>query len=100
MDKPVPSLVTKTKDEALAVSVIRLNQWFQERHPSRKIHKDWEIGPYIIRFRYTSKDDLWGRLGGGWQWGLGFQCSGCSVLIILLVCEIIISKRRPTDVPV
>jgi hypothetical protein len=41
-----------------------------------------------ISFSHTKSDSLWGRFGGGWNWKLGFQIGGNTLLISLLICEI------------
>jgi hypothetical protein len=48
------------------------------------------------RFVYNrrSKDNLWGRFGGGWNWELGFQAGGRTVIVNLLVASVRIERKR------
>jgi hypothetical protein len=39
-------------------------------------------------FKYRKANSWMGRFGGGWQWKLGIQQGGNSLLISLLICEI------------
>ena len=64
-------------------------QWKSERHGFSK-----RLGSMVIRFSYRSSNSIMGRFGGGWNWKLGFQCGGSTVLVSLLIVEIIISKYR------
>lgn len=41
-----------------------------------------------VSFSYENPNSLWGRFGGGWDWKLGFQAGGNSLIISLLICEI------------
>ena len=44
----------------------------------------------MIKISYSHKKstELWGRFGGGWNWKLGFQIGGNTLLISLLIYEI------------
>jgi len=44
----------------------------------------------MIKITYSHKKptEFWGRFGGGWNWKLGFQMGGNTLLISLLICEI------------
>jgi len=52
------------------------------------------IGRLEFAFGYRSKDNAWGRFGGGWNWKLGVQIGGATVLINLLICSLRISIRK------
>ena len=41
-----------------------------------------------ISYSRKSKNEFWGRFGGGWQWKLGFQLGGNTLIINLLICDI------------
>ena len=57
--------------------------------------KTWtkKIGHYTIKYERRSKDELWGRFGGGWDWELGFQLGGNTLIINLLIAYIRIDKN-------
>lgn len=41
-----------------------------------------------VTYERRSGNDLHGRFGGGWQWKLGFQAGGRSVIVNLLVANV------------
>jgi len=45
------------------------------------------IGNFEIQSR-SGGSDLWGRFGGGWNWKVGIQVGGSSVIITLLTFSI------------
>lgn len=47
-----------------------------------------------IKFYHCDKKKYWGRFGGGWNWKLGFQAGGKTVILNLLVFSIIIEFGR------
>ena len=49
------------------------------------------LGPLKFDFYWRSKKG-WGRFGGGWNWKLGFQVGGKTILVSMLVCELTISR--------
>ena len=62
--------------------------------PKYEIVKRWSILGFEIKFRWRSKKNLWGRFGGGWNWALGFEASGSSINIMLLIFTIGIHKPK------
>lgn len=42
----------------------------------------------------NSKADLFGRFGGGWNWNLGFQAGGSTLIINLLTFYIRFDFKR------
>lgn len=38
------------------------------------------------------KSALWGRFGGGWNWSLGFQAGGRTLIVNLLTFSVRISR--------
>jgi hypothetical protein len=44
-----------------------------------------------ISFSIRSSKGFMGRFGGGWNWKLGFQAGGKSIVISLLIAELTIS---------
>lgn len=59
----------------------------------RKVDKKTSIGRLELKFQYRSKDRLMGRFGAGWNWNLGVQAGGSTVIFNLLVFSIRVSWR-------
>lgn len=78
-----------TDEEILAV--VHLNRAL----PTREIRREWNVGRFQIVFHWQSSKNLWGRFGGGWNWELGFQIGGSTVIVNLLICSLRFSRRRP-----
>ena len=57
-------------------------------------HKVFRIGRCEIIVEKRSKDNFWGRFGGGWNWDLGFQIGGRTLIINWLIGSIIINLKR------
>jgi len=60
----------------------------------KKIHKVLTIKNLEIIFSFRSKNNFWGRFGGGWNWKFGFQSGGSSVIFSFLVFDLWIRKKR------
>jgi len=60
---------------------------------------DKAVGRLELGFSWTSKKNLWGRFGGGWNWKLGFQSGGRTLILNLLVFSLrfTINERRKTE---
>lgn len=65
--------------------------------------KNWAGGTQIVKEVYFLGRRLkfqwkctqgWGRFGGGWQWELGFQIGGSTIIINLLFCSLRIDKKK------
>lgn len=61
------------------------------------IEKRWQIGRLKIKFEKRSSQNLWGRFGGGWNWKVGFQAGGRTVIFDLLVCSVRLSLEEKTQ---
>ena len=72
------------------LSLVALNKLW----PKDEIVKKWSVLGLEIKFRWRSKKNLWGRFGGGWNWALGFEASGSSINIMLLIFTIGIHKPK------
>jgi hypothetical protein len=59
--------------------------------PDYVINKKWQNRLMKISFSIRSSKGFMGRFGGGWNWKLGFQAGGRSVVISLLIAELTIS---------
>jgi len=74
------------------LSLVALNKLW----PKKEIRKVWNKGRWQIRFSWRSKENLWGRFGGGWNWALGFMKSGRTILLYLLICSVSITRKKET----
>jgi len=72
------------------LSIMRLNAASQRI----EIRKDWRLGRMEINFNWRSKNNLWGRFGGGWNWHIGIQGGGSCWMVFLLVCSLRFSWRK------
>lgn len=64
----------------------------------REIRKKCRLGRNEFEFHWSSKKNLWGRFGGGWNWNLGIQCGRTVVILELLVFSL--SWRRRAAKPI
>lgn len=55
-------------------------------------NKIFTFGKWNIRYSHRSKNNFWGRFGGGWNWKLGIQIGGSTIIMSLLIAEITIWK--------
>lgn len=67
--------------ERFYLTVIRRNQ----KTPLLQVKKEVTLGRLRMVFDWRSPKNLWGRFGGGWNWKLGIQCGGATVIINLLI---------------
>lgn len=72
------------------LSIVALNKLW----PKEEIIKKWFLLGLTIKFRWRSKNNLWGRFGGGWNWAFGFQASGKTIHLMLLICTLTIYKTK------
>ena len=73
-----------TKEEMGIISVVRLNRL----SPKTEVTRKFAIGKLRIVYNRRSKKNLWGRFGGGWNWKIGVDVGGSTVIINLFVCSI------------
>lgn len=52
------------------------------------------IGRLSITASMRAKNNAWGRFGGGWNWKLGVQAGGRTIIISLLVIEVYVHLAR------
>lgn len=45
------------------------------------------IGPLSFQFLWRSRKSFLGRFGGGWNWELGFQYGGDTLIVNWLICS-------------
>lgn len=79
-----------TKREEGILAICRLNQAMKRI----EIVKKWRVGRLEVEFNWRSAKNLWGRFGGGWNWKVGFQASGSTVIVFLLICYFVINWRK------
>lgn len=85
--------VTKpTRQEQGWLAIMRLNILVGRI----EVRKEWRIGRLKIAYRWRSSKNLWGRFGGGWNWKLGAQCGGSTLIVDLLVFSLVFNiERKP-----
>lgn len=64
----------------------------------KEIDKHWQVGRLKINWRWRSKDNAWGRFGGGWNWKLGAQWGGRTIIINLLTSSLTLRFVKKEDV--
>lgn len=69
----------------------------RKRRELQPLMREWRLGRLEVRFKWRSPDRPFGRFGGGWQWKLGVQAGGRTVIISLLVCSVTLSWREGGD---
>ena len=60
----------------------------------QEIRKVFHISKFRITFHWGDKNSMWGRFGGGWQWSLGAEFSGKTLLLNCLVFSVMIHQER------
>lgn len=50
-----------------------------------EVVKKVKIKRLEITYHWRSKKNLWGRFGGGWNWNIGIQISGRTMIINVLI---------------
>lgn len=70
-----------TKEESFWLTVLRLNR----TKKITEIKKVFSFGQFRIEYHWRSKDSLWGRFGGGWNWEFGMQAGGNTIILNCLV---------------
>ena len=65
-------------------------------HSTYRIDKRWYVWCFEIRIVWCRNDGIMGRFGEGWNWRLGFQAGGETIVFHLLVLTISLSwlKRK------
>jgi hypothetical protein len=70
--------------EADAIAVIRLNK----ATPRLEVRREFRIGRLRAVYNRRSRKNLWGRFGGGWNWRIGVDIGGSTVIVNLLVASL------------
>ncbi len=77
-----------TKEESFWIDWARILK--TEKKDS--IYKTFILRSTRFWFDWRSAKSLMGRFGGGWQWRLGIQAGGSTVIIHLLICSMGIER--------
>lgn len=70
--------------EKAIIGVIHMNQ----AEKRQEIRKQFHLSRLEMTFHWQSKKSLWGRFGGGWNWILGFEAAGRTIIFNLLICSL------------
>lgn len=73
--------IAVSKSERAWLGIMRLNA----TEKKQEIIKTLKIGRASFNFHWQSKNNLWGRFGGGWNWELGVQFSSWKHVILCLL---------------
>lgn len=82
--------IEPTSTEKGWLSMMRYNRLC----PRKEILWKRSFGRIKVQFNWRSKKNLLGRFGGGWNWELGFQAGGRTVIFSLLICMVRISLKK------
>jgi hypothetical protein len=52
------------------------------------------VGRVKFVFNWRAAPGPWGRFGGGWNWALGFEAGGSTVMLHLLVAMLRVSWHK------
>lgn len=55
--------------------------------------KHWYLAGFHIKWSMRPRNSFPGRFGAGWNWKVGFQAGGGTLLISLLIAELVIERR-------
>jgi hypothetical protein len=67
-------------------------------HTKQFIEKNWTIRGCRIKFEWRDPKSPMGRFGGGWNWNVGVQVGGSTVILNLLVCSLRFDRKRRENV--
>lgn len=76
-----PNKLDLTQEETFWVTWMR----YLASEKKTEITRKWALGRLAFTFNWRSRKSLMGRFGGGWQWELGFQAGGRTVIFNLLI---------------
>lgn len=62
--------------------------------PSYHFYKKKTFKHFIISCDMRDRKSVWGRFGGGWNWKVGFQLGGSTLVVSILLIEARISIRK------
>lgn len=83
-----------TDEEKGIVGLVRLKKlWPKPKTKEWLIDKKFSVGRFKVHIEKRSKEELWSRFGGGWQYELGIQIGLKTVIINWLVGSLRISQK-------
>ncbi len=56
--------------------------------------REWRIRDRRVRYQRKTADEPLGRFGGGWQWEVGFQVAGSTVILNFLIFSLRIERKK------
>lgn len=59
-----------------------------------RINKKWRVKRIEVGFSIRSSKCPFGRFGAGWNWKLGIQIGGRTILISLIIAELMLSIKK------
>ncbi len=62
---------------------------------AKRVTRSVSIGRWTVKYERRFRSNLLGRFGGGWNWKLGVQAGGNTMIVNLLVCTLRISRATP-----
>ena len=85
-----------TTEERGWITIMRINKLLDKKEIRKKVC----INRLEVFFLWRSKKNLWGRFGGGWNWKLGFQAGGKTLIVSFLIADVMLtlkSKKEADD---
>ncbi len=83
-----PALNYIERKEAKGIlALVAINKIF----PKTEIRKTVYIGRLKVEYHWRSSKNLWGRFGGGWNWELGLQIGGSTIIVNCLIFSLTFS---------
>lgn len=80
-------------DVDAAHTFIRAAQLIPNWFSSQAFDLRGNVGKFSVRLEMRRSDGMMGRFGGGWNWKLGIQIGGSTVIISLVVASLTISRQ-------
>ena len=80
-----------TNEERGILAICRYNK----KKGIDRIVRRIEIGRLMIKYERRFKSNLMGRFGGGWNWKVGIQVGGRTVIIDLIVAFLRFTLKAP-----
>ncbi|KKN81375.1 hypothetical protein LCGC14_0319880 [marine sediment metagenome] len=64
-----------------------------EAHPQRSSERHWSMAGFEFNYERRDPKHHWGRFGGGWDYRLGIDVGGSTVIVNLLVASVQITRK-------
>ena len=79
--------------EEMIIGVVRMNK----ATPILEVKKTANIGRLRAQFHWRSKRNLSGRFGGGWNWKIGAQAGGGTLIVEVFVFSLRFDLSKKTN---